>query len=266
MSRKKRSIKSGSSDLQNGTSFGFDVIGDIAVVNLPLELIEYNDNIASSIVSARKNVRTVLNRTKSAEGGFRIPGYELIFGDPNTITIHREAGFSYMLDIRDSFFNPRLCTERMRVNGLVRKNEVILVPFAGVGPFAIPAGAKGATVYSIEMNPSACRWLKENVKLNRVNENIEVILADAELLPDMVDTKFDRAIVPTPYGFDDSLFIIARMVKKGGKIHFYTFKRPGEIHGMRDLYERSGFCVQNIQRCGNVAKGVSRWVFDLKKK
>ena len=265
MPRQKRGKSSDGSGLPEGIPSGFDVIGDIAVVNIPAEYEDYYREVAAYIAGKRRNVRTVLNRTASAGGDFRVPGFEVIYGDPRTVTVHRESGASYMVDLRDSFFNPRLCSERMRVAGMVNENERVLVPFAGVGPFAIPLAKKGAKVYAVEMNPAACGWLRKNVELNVVSGNIEIIHGDVYYIPDLFSTDFDRAIVPAAYGFDESLLLSASCVKKGGFIHFYTFKKPSEIDGLKKSYERSGFETVSVRRCGNVAKGVARWVFDLRK-
>jgi tRNA (guanine37-N1)-methyltransferase len=265
MPRQKRGERNGGSCLPGGIPSGFDVIGDIAVVNIPAKYKDYYGDVAASITGKRKNVRTVLNRVASAGDEFRVPGFEVIYGDPRTVTVHRESGFSYMLDLDDSFFNPRLCTERMRISAMVNENETVLVPFAGVGPFAIPQARRGAKVYVVEMNPSACGWLRKNVELNGVSENIDIIRGNAYDIPGMFIAEFDRAIIPTPYGFDGSLHLSAARVKKGGFIHFYTFKRPSEIDGLKESYERSGLKVVSVRRCGNVAKGVARWAFDLVK-
>jgi len=76
---------------------------------------------------------------------------------------------------------------------------------------------------------------------------------------------FDRAIVPTPYGMDHFLGEVSGNVKKGGHIHFYTFKTESQIPGLIEEYGKMGFEVELYRRCGNVAPGVSRWVFDLLK-
>ncbi len=265
MPRQKRGKCSGNPCLPEGIPAGFDVIGDIAVVNIPAEYEDYYSEIVSYIAGKRKNVRTVLNRTASAGSDFRVPGFEVIYGDPRTVTVHRESGFSYMVDLKDSFFNPRLCTERMRVAGMVNGNESVLVPFAGVGPFAISPAKRGAKVYAFEMNPAACGWLGKNVELNDVSGSLEIVRGDVHDIPNVFSKEFDRAIVPAPYGFDESLPLSASCVKKGGFIHFYTFKRPSEIEGLSESYERSGLESISVRRCGNVAKGVARWVFDLRK-
>lgn len=246
-------------------SYRFDVIGDIAIVNVPGEFRDRYADVAKTVVGKRKNIKTVLNRVSAVDGDFRVAGFRVIYGGPDTVTVHRESGFSYMLDLSESFFNPRLCTERMRVAALVEEGERVVVPFAGVGPFAVPPAKKGAFVYAVEKNPSACTWLRKNAGLNSVAETLETIRGDAADLPEIFKSEFDRAIVPAPYGFDDALHHSASVVRRGGKIHFYTFKRPSQIAEVSERYRRSGLEVENVRRCGNVAKGISRWVFDLKK-
>jgi tRNA (guanine37-N1)-methyltransferase len=76
---------------------------------------------------------------------------------------------------------------------------------------------------------------------------------------------FDRIIVPTPYGLDHILETISPLAKRGGMIHFYTFKKRYQIEGLTEKYENMNFYVEFYRKCGNVAPGVSRWVFDLVK-
>ena len=71
--------------------------------------------------------------------------------------------------------------------------------------------------------------------------------------------------MPTPYGMDRSLETALQMVKAGGWLHFYTFKKRDQIDGLRKSYEDLGLEVMQCRRCGNVAPGVSRWVFDMVK-
>jgi tRNA (guanine37-N1)-methyltransferase len=54
------------------------------------------------------------------------------------------------------------------------------------------------------------------------------------------------------------------MVKKGGMVHFYTFKKRHQIEGLIEKYESLGLDVELFRKCGNVAPGVSRWAFDLR--
>ena len=74
----------------------FDVIGDIAVLSLPVELEPYKQAIAESIVLNRKNIYTVLNKREKIEGFARTAQYECLLGK-TTVTRYLEFGFSYRL-------------------------------------------------------------------------------------------------------------------------------------------------------------------------
>jgi len=240
----------------------FEVIGNIAVISIPQELSDYKQQIAQEIISHRKNIYTVLNKVSKVSGEGRTASYEILAGD-TTVTLHHEFGFSYRLDVSRVFFNTRLSYERMRVTDQVECGESILVPFCGVGPFAIPAAAKGAQVVAIEQNPDAYLWLEENINLNKVRKKITTIHGDAcdiRLLP---HRKFNRVIIPAPYGMDGILDIYSPLVERGGMIHFYTFKTRNEIPTLIEEYAQKGFDLTYYNTCGNVAPGVSRFVFDL---
>ena len=245
----------------------FHVVGDIAIVSVPPEMEIYKMDIAKTIVSGHRNIRTVLNKVSKLEGDRRVADFEILAGN-ETVTIHREFGFCYRLDLREVFFNSHLGYERRRVAQKVRQGKRVLVPFCGVGPYVVPVAAAGARVLAIESNSEACKWLAENASLNRVEDNIDLIRGDALSVANLLnfkDLKFDRAIIPTPYGMDQILDILLPLVKKRGVIHFYTFKKRHQIDGLIAKYENAGLKVEFYRSCGNVAPGVCRWVFDMVK-
>lgn len=278
----------------------FDYVGDIAIVSIPKELEAYRDSIASKIFSMRGNTRAVLNKVSKLEGEHRVAQFEFLSGE-SAETFHKENGYTYEMDVRKVFFNPRLYWERARVASKVLSGESVLIPFAGVGPFVLPSAGKGAMVCAVEINPDACACLRKNVRLNKLAGQVTVIQGDARcilrhpgfLKPDsetgnavevestvfpsviacsgsgeiegfqVPKNGFDRAIVPAPYGMDHFLCEISGLVKKGGYIHFYTFKTEPQIPELIEEYEKMGLEVEFCRRSGNVAPGVSRWVFDL---
>ena len=243
----------------------FDVIGNIAVLCLPPALSDYKAEIAHAILSRRKNITTVINKTSRLGGSNRTGRYEILAGN-STITVHHEYDHAYKLDVGTVFFNPRLASERKRVTVQVQYGERVLVPCCGVGPFVVPAAARGAEIVAVEQNPEACRWLEENIRLNGVEDRVTIIEGDAfdtSLLP---TCDFDRAIIPTPYGMDAIFDVIAPRVKHGGMIHFYTFKNRDQADALGPEFGQKGFEVVIQRRCGNVAPGVSRWVYDLVKR
>jgi len=242
----------------------FDVIGSIAVLCLPPALSDYKAEIAHAIVSRRKNIITVINKTSRLRGSNRTANYEILAGH-SRITVHHEYDFAYKLDVGTVFFNPRLASERKRVTMQVQNGERVLVPCCGVGPFVVPTASRGAEIVAVEQNPEAYRWLVENLKVNRVEDRVTLIHGDAfdtSLLPNY---DFDRAIIPTPYGMDAIFDVIVPHVKQEGMIHFYTFKNRHQSDALIAEFGQMGFEVIIRRRCGNVAPGVSRWVYDLVK-
>lgn len=242
----------------------FHVIGDVAIVSLSPELEGCKKDIAETIISRCRSIRTVLNKTSKLEGERRVASLELLAG-AGTVTLHREFGFAYKLDVMKVFFNSHLSHERNRIASKVQPGERVLVPFCGVGPFVVPLAAKGALVLALESNAEACRWLAENVRLNGVVDNVVIIKGDAFSAPWMLKMQFDRAVLPAPYGMDRILEVIVPAVKKGGSVHFYTFKKQYQIEELIGRYEEMGLRTELFRRCGNVAPGVSRWAFDLVK-
>jgi tRNA (guanine37-N1)-methyltransferase len=250
------------SDLLPYVSDHFEVIGDVAVLAIPAVLEPYKHTLAQAIISRRKNIATVLNKIEKITGDSRTARYETLLGE-TTVTLFHEFGFSYRIDVGRSFFSARMAYERKRVTDQVEPGEKVFVPFAGVGPFVIPAAARGAEMWAVEKNPDAFRWLKENVALNHIGNICHIMQGnalDTALLP---HASFDRIIIPAPYGMDHALDILLPLLSYGGMVHVYTFKTKEQVPGLIAAYEKRGFDVMFYSPCGNIAPGVSRWVFDL---
>jgi tRNA (guanine37-N1)-methyltransferase len=233
-------------------------IGDAAILSLPPGANKRE--IAGSVLAKRKSVRIVLNKVSKAEDGRRVPLYEVLAGG-DTVVTYKEFGFTYYFDVTRVFFSGRLSYERRRIAEQISPGESVYVPFAGVGPFAIPIAARGCRVVAVEMSREACRWLALNARANRVDNSLAVINADAFSV--CFNVLFDRVVIPAPYGMDHILDTMVPMVKSGGKLHFYTFKKKRQIEGLIKQYENIGLEVTLCRRCGNVAPGASRWDFAL---
>lgn len=74
---------------------------------------------------------------------------------------------------------------------------------------------------------------------------------------------FDRIVMPAPYGQDFFLNMAQSIMKSGGCVHFYTFKKDFEIPHFRKLLEEKGWHIDFSRDCGDVAPRVKRYVFDL---
>lgn len=240
----------------------FEVIGNIAILAMPAQLEPFRHIITEAVLCRHKNITTILNKTAKVSGCARTARFETWHGE-TTVTTHREFGFSYRIDVGSMFFSARMAYERKRVWNQVEPGERVHVPFAGIGPFAIPAAARGGEVYAVEKNPHAFRYLAENVTINKVRKTCHILQGDALRRTCLPNGRFDRLIIPAPYGMDQALDLLLPLLSEGGMAHFYTFKTKEEIPGLLASYESRGLAVPYNSSCGNVAPGVCRWVFDL---
>lgn len=240
---------------------GFEVIGDIALINIPQSLDADKHIIAKALVSHRKDVRCVLRKISKVRGEERVGDFELILGD-RTKTIHRENNCVFHVDVAGTYFSGKLAYERDRVVHEVVDGEYVLVMFCGVGPFLVPIKKnRDINITGLDMNPVACSLLRKNLVVNGIEA--EIVLADGGAPP--FRKLFDRIVMPTPYGQDHFLNHAGNLLKPGGVVHFYTFKKDFEIDHFKRLLEERGWEIEFFRGCGNVAPRVKRYVFDLKK-
>ena len=203
-------------------SSGVDVVGDIAILRLDDFSTREKKKVAKGILEELRNVRVVLEQEGGIEGEFRLRKLHHLGGEKRTLTVHRENGCSYKLDVAKCYFSPRLSTERLRIASAVKASDHVLNMFAGVGPFSIPmAKLKGAKVTSCELNRRAAEYHLENDRLNRVEELVEVVNADASDLPKTTKLRFDRVLMPLPSAADRYLSTALAMARKGGTIYYY---------------------------------------------
>ena len=210
----------------------YDIVGDIAVIRIPNDLRHRAKEIAKAIMEINRHVKTVLNQVSPVSGSFRLRRLEWIMGEKRTVTIHREYGCLFKVDLEKCYFSPRLSYERFRVAELVRPSETVINMFAGVGCFSILIAKRSKVdkVYSIDLNPWAIKYAIENIRLNGVEHIVEAILGDAKMIIEerFVETA-DRVLMPLPekaYEYLD--YAIEALKPNGGTIHYYDFIHAGK--------------------------------------
>ena len=211
----------------------FDIIGDIAVVKLPEKLLPKKHLIGQALTQVHSHVRTVLNQTAPVRGEFRTRELEVIAGEPRTETIYHEGGCSFKVDLAKAYFSPRLATERLRVAKLAKPGEEVTNLFAGVGSYSIVIAKHSGVVkvYSIDKNPVAFEYMRENIRINKVGDRVVPILGDArEVVETHLKGKADRVLMPLPE-LAREFFKVALLALKpgGGVIHFYDFGEEPEL-------------------------------------
>jgi tRNA (guanine37-N1)-methyltransferase len=240
-------------DLFASVPQAFDIIGDIVVIDIPPKLKPYQNIIGEAILQTQKNVTTVLAKASDISGVFRVRDYDYIAGEHKTQTIHREFGCQYHVDIAKAYFSPRLSHEHERVAVQVQDGEVVTDLFAGVGPFSVLIGKRNPTVkvYAVDLNPDAFELLKVNVRINRVENRVFPMLADArEIAATKLKGTADRVIMNLPETAIDFVDAACNAIKpQGGVAHFYGFVRaPDSIENLKqrfsELVEKNGRKVE----------------------
>jgi tRNA (guanine37-N1)-methyltransferase len=219
-----------------------ELIGGIAI------MLDDDPEAARTLLRLRPGIHTVLCPESDVEGEFRTRRFAVLAGRPTTATTHREFGNRYEIDLSLAYFSARLATERQRILSLREQGECVLDMFAGVGPFAITLARQAGLVVAVYINPGAVRLLQKNIALNRAR-TVLPFLADATILPDLTDRRFDRVIMNHPSGALSFLSQAFALCRPGGVIHCYIIESeegqalPGirkfPVREVRERYVRS---------------------------
>lgn len=245
----------------------YEIIGDIAVIN-DLAEIEKSEAV-EGIKHYNPDIKTILLKKEGLNGEFRVGDYEKLFGE-ETETIHKEHGCRYKVDPTKVYFSERFATERERVISQIKDGEKILVMFAGVGPFAIMAAKKAnpEKVVAVEKNPEGAKYLKENIKLNKVEDKVEGIKGDvSRVIPEL--GKFDRIVMPLPESADQFLDLAFRNIDNKGVVHYYRFLEDGNwdnlIGEVEEIAQQTGrkFEISEKAICGQRAPNIDRVCIDI---
>ena len=227
-----------------------DVIGDIAIIDIPQQLKSSENIIGEAILQTHRNLKTVLAKASAISGTYRVREYDFIAGEQKTKTIHKEFGCQYHVDMAKAYFSPRLSHEHERVASLVQKGEIVVDLFAGVGPFSILIAKKNpiVKVYAVDLNPEAVELLKVNVRVNRVENRVMPILDDArQVASSKLMGVADRVIMNLPESAIEFVDAACQAIKpEGGIIHFYAFLRsPDSIENLKIRFNQA---VESVGR------------------
>jgi len=206
----------------------YDLIGDIAILRVPESLAIYTELIAKTVMQTHKEVKSVWRQTGSVSGDFRVRNLQFVFGKKTTQTCYKEHGCVYKTDLQKTYFSPRLSFERLRIAKLIQKAETVVNMFAGVGCYSIAMAkhSKPKTVYSIDINPLAVKYLVENVHLNKVEKTVVALQGDAKtVIKNKLQNIADRVLMPLPELACQYLdWAVLALKPEGGWIHLYDFE------------------------------------------
>ncbi|MFW6448044.1 MAG: class I SAM-dependent methyltransferase [Halobacteriota archaeon] len=200
-------------------------------------------DVGAALLALHGDAATVLAQL-GIDGPDRRPRVAYVAGDTRTHTVHREHGIAYGLDLTEVMFSPGNQRERARMGEVVRPGERVVDLCAGIGYFALPMAAAGATVTAVERNPVAFRWLAANASRNEVDGRLTAINADCRGCP----VAADRAVVghlpvhdcrgdPTAFG-GGYLDAAVRALGDRGHLHVHGLAYADEHHDAAARLER----------------------------
>ncbi|MCK4968577.1 MAG: methyltransferase [Candidatus Aenigmarchaeota archaeon] len=274
-------------DAIKNVSSSFEMLGDIALIEVPKEILKHEKIIAKTLAEINSNINIVLSKIQDVEGLYRVPKYKVVFENKTprdfswvpkdlrpkskTETVHKENGIRLLLDPTKAYFSEKLAYERNRIAADTNNNEKILVMFAGVGPFPIIlAKKKNVKLDAVEINPEAIPYFKKNVILNKLESKIIVHEGDVAKIVPKLENKYDRIVMPAPKNAQDFLEIALNKINTNGTIHLYTFLPEEEIATIsKKIIKRCKkygheIEIKLVRKCGNIGPFNYRVVVDFK--
>ena len=227
--------------------------------------------VGEALLALHGEADTVLARA-GISGEHREPDVTVLAGEGDTETVHTEDGTQYGLDLSEVMFSPGNQAERVRMGEAVEKGERVLDMFAGIGYFTLPMARAGATVTAVERNPTAFRYLVENVRRNAVDDRVQPYRADCrDVVPGFAeDGRADRVVM----GYYDAweyLDSALAALTPGGIVHLHeatpdplVFGRP--IERLETAAADAGRTVEvlDTRRVKSHSEGVDHVVVDAR--
>ena len=116
----------------------FNILGNIAIVNFSDKIsLELKKKFAEQLLLKYPHIKTVLEKSGKFSGRLRKMKTKHLTGEKNKEVLYKENNCVFRFNLDTTYFSPRLSNERKEIASLIKKNEDVLVMFAGVAPYSI---------------------------------------------------------------------------------------------------------------------------------
>jgi len=256
-----------------------DVIGSIAILKFPRTMWGLRKwFLARRFIRIHPHVTSVYEKVEGFKGRLRKPTLNHLVGVKTTKTVYKENGCMFFVDVAETYFSPRLASERKRVADTVlqltkkKKQPQILVMFAGVAPYPIVIAktllqqGKKPLIISSELNKKATEYARENVAVNKLEGVVQVIGGDSKKLGSAHKRKYDITVMTRPQLSDTFLREAIEYTKKGGTIIYHGFGTKEEVLAELRRDGKRWIGAISMKPAGEIATGKHRWNAEFKVK
>jgi tRNA (guanine37-N1)-methyltransferase len=251
----------------------YDFLGNVAIMKFPKGTsLKDKKKFAEKLLENQKSIKTVLEKKDKIRGRLRKLSTEFLAGEKTKEILYRENNCVFRFNVDDTYFSPRLSNERKEIVSKIKKNETVLVMFAGVAPYSIViaknSGAK--KVYSNELNRKANKYAELNISLNKLKERVELIPGDIKKVAPKINKKFDVIVMPRPQLKDSFLKEAFMLSKKGTRIYYYDFCKEEDITSIVEKVRNEAKIAKKkikifeVKRAGEIAPYKVRLRIDFK--
>jgi tRNA (guanine37-N1)-methyltransferase len=261
----------------------YDLLGNIAIVKFSRETKEKEKKkTAEKILKENKGIKTVLEKIGKFKGRLRKQETKFLLGFRTKEVLYKENNCVFRFNVDSTYFSPRLSNERKEIASKIKKNEEVLVMFAGVAPFSIviAKNSKAKKIVSVEINREASKYAKLNVELNKVKDRVEIAQSDVKKFAEKICKgrlsegnrrcpRFDVIVMARPQLKESFLKEAFKLSKKGTRIFYYDFTLVSEKEKIVDKIKNEAkkakkkIKILKIKHAGEVGKNKVRLRVDF---
>ena len=248
----------------------WEKIGDVLILTISKDLKKYYKTIGKAY-SEILNCKTVLNDIGGIKGEYRKPNVKRIYGTDETETVHKENGIKFKIDPKKIMFSSGNMDERLRMAKISNNNEIVVDLFAGIGYFTLPMAvySKPKKIIACEKNPTAYKYLCENIVLNNVVDIVEPLKGDNRITaPKNIANRVIVGYIGETNKFISTAFDCLK--NRTGIIHFHD-KFPEKdvpkipLNNIQKIADEKNNTAKllKFKHVKSYAPGIGHYVFDI---